>query len=324
MSLYHDSPRPIHPTRGQFFVQTTPNAAAVYHSTLLEVAAVEDEAVYQDFVDPSNHAPIHFPAGHDVLPRGWSMTGMSDYRVDIRHGVATEVALPASHAIGKDGFGDHSLFDFSVPVPHGFHILNITDDKNDGKGSGYDAYAIVDDRTHKLIIVNKGADSVDPSNPNTLDLQAAFHDGGAQVKDAIAFLENTLGKLGYAPSSITFTGHSLGAPLAVAQAADLAKYHANIPFNVITFDSIGDAPMLEQLGVSKHILNEIKEHHLSIRGSGEVVLEGQDTGFNAHLFREISASFHQDFGSAAHDMTNFTPKAFAEVEHYPLHHDWLV
>lgn len=304
----------------EFFSSTIQNNPGIHNATLLEVAAVEAEGIYQDFVDPSNNAPIHFPGGDNVLPQGWHLTDTSDSRVQIKNGVATNVALPANHQIGQDGFGAHSDFNFSVPVPTGFHIVNITDDKDDGQGSGYDAYALFNTATKQLLVVNKGADSVDPSQQNSPDIVAALHDGGAQLKDAAAFLENTLHKLGNgsAPSQVTLVGHSLGGVLAEEQAIDIAKNHSGTAFDLITFDSIGDALMLKDQGIKGKLLDTVEDHHLDFIGNGKIIQDGVDTGLNAHLFGEKHADFTIRFPTIDHDMTNFTPITFAEAHQYFL------
>jgi len=309
----------------RFFSSTVENNPYIHNATLLEVAAVEAEAVYQDFDDPSQNAPIQFPGGANVLPQGWHMATTTDSRVQIINGVAHNVTLPSNHLIGENGFGASTDFNFEVPVPNGFRIINITDDSDNGKGSGYDAYALYNNATKQLLIVNKGADSVDPSQANSPDIVAALQDGGAQLKDANAFLENTLQKLGSsaAVSQVTLIGHSLGGPLAMEQAVDMVKYHPGTAFDVITFDSIGDAPMLKAQNIKGKTLAKIEAQHLSFQGNGEIIEEGVDSGINAHLFKEDRAAATIKFPNISHDMTNFTPVIFAEAYKYEARHGTL-
>ena len=302
------------------------------HTTRLEVAAVIAEAIYQDFNNPKSKADvIKWGTKENKMPPGWTL-------VDKNNVPTTIGAKKDSEGNINSDFGTGHPYPFSIPIPNGFRIVNITHniDRPGKKGTnsdqgGYDAIAIYNDRTRKLMFINSGMHANSDS-----DFVATAKGGGAQIKPAQDFFRETLKKIGEKPKHITLVGHSLGGVLAVAQAVALIESGLNVDFSVITFDSIGSNEYLRINKVSENIREKIEDHYLAFRGNGQftkientwakLVLEARykwitgenpPAANNSHLFGDdLSANKKHPVieVDAKHEMGNFTPFVLKQAQ----------
>jgi hypothetical protein len=276
-------------------------------AALVEAAALIDQSLYQDFLGPN---PIPLPWGNSV-PAGWHLES------------------PASSSPLGRGFGFPTGQPLQFAVPDGFQILNITHNgEGSGPGHGYDGLALFNAQSGVLIIADKGLDqsSTGPSVPDALGV---LSDGEYQAHQAVQFLEQSLALLQQAPAHVLLTGHSLGGPLATAQAFDLVERHPNQSFEVVNFESIGSTKLVADAAsgafdvagyhrpVTTAMLQAVEAHAVDFYAPHSTVTIGSYTGtphiFGPDLGQQVALK------GANHDMDTITPAIQALVaDHY--HH----
>ena len=172
------------------------------------------------------------------------------------------------------------------------------------------------------MIINHGADS-----GSEKDKDAVLNDGGAQILDAQHFLIGSLAKLsGKMPTHITLAGHSLGGVLADAQAVTLLKRHPNVPFHVMTFDSIGSQKYKENAQLADAEVAKVAAQNLAVTGNGggSEAIGNVWTAWKEHLPLLTTHIFLDPFDNAKkgtvdltydvhHAMENFTPNIVGAV-----------
>jgi hypothetical protein len=283
-------------------ISSDPDAS---HAALVEAAALIDQSLYQDFLGSD---PIPLPWGKKV-PDGWHLES------------------PAPKDKSGSGFGFPTGLPLQFAVPDGFQILNVTHNgEGSGPGHGYDGLALFNAKSGVLIIADKGLDqsSTGPSVPDTLGV---LSDGEYQAHQAVQFLEQSLKlvekQTGQAPDHVLLTGHSLGGPLATAQAIDLVERHPNQNFEVVNFESIGSSKLVADAvsgafdiaGNHQHItaamLHTIEAHAVEFYAPNSTVTIGSYTGtphiFGPDLGQQVALK------GANHDMDTVTPSIQALV-----------
>jgi hypothetical protein len=290
-------------------ISSDPNAS---DAALVEAAALIDQSLYQDFLGPN---PIPLPWGSTV-PVGWHLES------------------PAPNDRSGSGFGFPTGQPLQFAVPDGFHILDITHNgEGSGPGHGYDGLALFNAKSGVLIIADKGLDqsSAGPSAPDALGV---LSDGEYQAHQAVQFLEQSLKlvqqQTGQAPAHVLLTGHSLGGPLATAQAIDLVERHPHQSFEVVNFESIGSTKLVADAAsgafdvtgnhqpVTAAMLQAVEAHAVDFYAPHSTVTIGSYTGtphiFGPDLGQQVALK------GANHDMDTITPAIQALVADHD-HHD---
>jgi hypothetical protein len=311
----------------EFLFDNISSTANAQHSALIEAAALIDQALYQEFNDPTG--PIPLPWGTNV-PKGWSIQAPS----------------PNDPVIGNPSgknFGFNAGHPFSLPIPDGFSIIDITHN-NEAPGSGghgYDAVALYNASSGVLIIADKGLDQNANGVPSVPDAKAVFSDGEYQAQQAVQFLEQSLNLVrsahGGDPNHVLLTGHSLGGPLAIAQGLDLVVNHPHQSFEVVNFESIGSSKLVadatsgtfDPLGHGSHVTNAdvatVAAHAVDFFAPHSVVQIGGYTG-TPHIFGpELGEQVALE--NAQHNMETITPAVQAIVadhEQHEMHQEDLV
>lgn len=161
-------------------------------------------------------------------------------------------ALLSKHAYKTSNVGDITSLDHNVDeYLKNWTVLRVFDDT---KVTGYYGAIYINDKTHQVVLANRGTEEVLKGlfNKNS-DWKTNFEEilggqiiVGQQAKNLMATAEaiEIAKQTGY---SLSFTGHSLGAWL-----AEMSAFYSHAFFDfrkvkAVTFDSPGTVPMMENL-----------------------------------------------------------------------------